>query len=342
MAAGPLRVAHRAHPVKVAVGISGGVDSAVTALLLKERGFEVIGVTMALGRSGESAAIAEARAAAAHLGIEFRLFDLAAEWNSNVLSYLRETYLAGRTPNPCVRCNETVKFGLLPRLAFTSCGCEAFATGHYARVEGGRLFRGVDHAKDQSYFLYRVPADVLARTIFPLGGLTKSAVRAKAREFGLPVADKNDSQDFCGGNPMDIVGAADCPGNIVTVDGRVLGRHRGFWNYTVGKRKGLGIGGGTPYYVVRLNARRNEVVVGFREQAIVHSFEIASVVRFPGVADGPLDVFVKIRSAGEPKGPVRWNGSHVESVEGLVGVAPGQSAVFYRGDEIVGGGIIVG
>ena len=326
--------------MRVAVGISGGVDSAVTALLLKERGCDVVGVTMSLGREGESASLAEARAAAERLGIEFRVLNLAADWGENGLRYIRETYLGGETPNPCVRCNETVKFGLLPRFAFTDCGCEAFATGHYARIVDGRLLRGVDRGKDQSYFLYRVHPDILARTLFPLGGLTKDAVRAKARQFGLAVADKHDSQDFCGGDPMSIVGAADLPGNIVTEDGKVLGGHRGFWHYTVGKRKGLGIGGGIPYYVLRLNAARNEVVVGFRERAVVHSFALRDVVRAPGVGSGPLEVAVKVRSAGEPRGPVIWDGARVESAEGLMGVAPGQSAVFYRGDEVLGGGII--
>ncbi len=326
--------------MRVAVGISGGVDSAVTALLLRERGCDVIGVTMALGRDGEEKSIAEAKSAAERLGIEFRVLNLATDWNANVLRYVRESYLAGETPNPCIRCNETVKFDLLPRFAFADCGCDAFATGHYARLENGRILRGLDRAKDQSYFLYRVHPDILARTLFPLGGMTKDVVRAKARQFGLAVADKHDSQDFCGGDPMAIVGAADCPGNIVTEDGKVLGRHRGFWHYTVGKRKGLGIGGGIPYYVVRLNAARNEVVVGFRERAVFHAFSLRDVVRAPGVADGAQEVFVKVRSAGEPRGPVVWDGARVVCADGMMGVAPGQSAVFYRGDTVLGGGII--
>lgn len=297
-------------------------------------------MTMTLGREGEAQSVAEARSAAERLGIEFRILDLSADWNANVLRYIRESYLAGETPNPCVRCNEMVKFGLLPRFAFADCGCDVFATGHYARIEDGRILRGVDRAKDQSYFLYRVHPGILARTLFPLGGMTKEVVRAKARQFGLAVADKHDSQDFCGGDPMSIVGAADCPGNIVAEDGTVLGRHRGFWHYTVGKRKGLGIGGGIPYYVIRLNAARNEVVVGFRERAVVRTFSLRGVVRAPGVAPGAQEAFVKVRSAGEPHGPVVWDGERVESAEGLMGVAPGQSAVFYRGETVLGGGII--
>lgn len=333
--------------MKIAVGISGGVDSAVAALLLKEQGHEVVGVTMTLGRADEAKSLAEAKAAAERLGIPLKVFDFSAEWQRDILQYVAETYLGGQTPNPCVRCNEMVKFGLLPRAAF-ELGCERFATGHYARVliehrdteaqridntsaslrrcvRKPRLLRAVDKTKDQSYFLYRVKPEILAKTIFPLGELTKTEVRAKARQFGLEVADKGDSQDFCGGDPMTIVGAAPREGNIVTVDGRILGKHLGFWNYTIGKRKGLGIGGGTPYYVVGLNAERNEVVVGFKDASIRYDIELTDSV---GEIDKSLPV--KVRSAGEPR----------LLKDGIAGIAPGQSAVFYRGDEIVGGGII--
>ena len=357
----------RCREVKVAVGLSGGVDSTVAALLLKEQGHDVVGVTMTLDRADEAKSLAEARAAAARLDIPLEVFDFAAAWHDNILQNVVKTYLGGRTPNPCVRCNETVKFGLLPRAAF-ELGCERFATGHYARidikhgdtetqrggmcsvspclcVENPSLLRAVDRTKDQSYFLYRVKPEILARTIFPLGELTKAEVRAKARAFGLEVADKGDSQDFCGGDPMDIVGAAPREGNIVTAGGKVLGKHPGYWNYTIGKRKGLGIGGGIPYYVIGLRAETNEVVVGFKEETVVRAFKISDIVgtRPSGSdasgADEPLTV--KVRSAGEPKGPVFWRGDTVLCPDGLTGVAPGQSAVFYRGDEIVGGGIIV-
>ena len=310
--------------MKVAVGISGGVDSAVAALLLKEQGDEVIGVTMTLGRSDEAKSLAEAKAAAERLGIALKVFDFAHEWNSCVLDYIRMTYLGGKTPNPCVRCNETVKFGLLPQAAF-ELGCERFATGHYARVVDGRLCRGVDRGKDQSYFLYRVRPEILERTIFPLGELTKDEVRAKARAFGLEVAEKGDSQDFCGGDPMRIVNEPDREGEVVTVNGKVIGKHRGYWNYTVGMRKGLGIGGGTPYYVVALDAKLNRVIVGFKDDAIRHDLELTDTV---GVIDKSLPV--KVRSAGEPR----------LLKDGIAGIAPGQSAVFYDGDVVVGGGII--
>ena len=316
--------------MKVAVGISGGVDSAVAALLLKEQGYEVIGVTMTLGRADEAKSLAEAKAAAERLGIPLKVFDFSSEWKREILQYVSETYLGGRTPNPCVRCNETVKFGLLPRAAF-ELGCERFATGHYARLvsrlSSSVLCRAVDHMKDQSYFLYRVRSEILARTIFPLGEMTKDEVRAKARAFGLEVAEKGDSQDFCGGDPMKIVNEPDREGEVVTVGGKVIGKHRGYWNYTVGMRKGLGIGGGTPYYVVALDAKKNRVIVGFKDDAMRYDLELTDAV---GVIDKSLPV--KVRSAGEPK----------LLKDGIAGVAPGQSAVFYDGDVVVGGGIIRG
>ena len=315
--------------MRVAVGISGGVDSAVAALLLKEQGHEVVGVTMTLGRADEAQSLAEAKTAAERLEIELKVFDFSHEWNSCVLDYIRATYLGGKTPNPCVRCNETVKFGLLPQAAF-ELGCDRFATGHYARLVSRLpspvLCRAADKSKDQSYFLYRVKPEILERTIFPLGELTKDEVRAKARAFGLEVAEKGDSQDFCGGDPMKIVNEPDREGEVVTVDGKVIGKHRGYWNYTVGMRKGLGIGGGTPYYVVALDAKQNRVIVGFKDDAVQYDLALTDTV---GVIDKSLPV--KVRSAGEPR----------LLKDGIAGIAPGQSAVFYDGDVVVGGGIIV-
>lgn len=335
--------------MKIGVGISGGVDSAVTALLLKEQGFAVVGYTMSLGREGEEKSIAEAKSVAEWLGVPLKFCDLSEVWRREVADYIGDTYLAGKTPNPCVRCNERVKFGLLPATVFAD-GCDMFATGHYARVgseASGRVFlrRGVDLKKDQSYFLYRVARDVLAKTVFPLGGMTKGDVRAKARAAGFPVAEKGDSQDFCGGDPMDFVGEPDREGEIVDIDGKVLGHHRGFWHYTLGKRKGLGIGGGTPYYVIGLDAERNRVVVGFKERAVVREFSVADCVWLADCdkvreASGRGDLFVKVRSAGDPKGPVSFDGAICRCETGLSGVAPGQSAVFYCGDEVVVGGVI--
>ena len=317
--------------MRIAVGISGGVDSAVSALLLKEQGHEVIGVTMSLGRADEAKTQAEAREVADRLGIRFAVADLASDWAHDVLRYVSDEYRGGRTPNPCIRCNERVKFGLLPRWAFATLGCDRFATGHYARLVPGpdgrtHLLRAVDKSKDQSYFLYRLAPDILARTVFPLGARTKTEVRAIGRAAGFAAADRADSQDFCGGDVRSLIGAAPRTGAIVRAsDGKVLGTHSGYWNYTIGKRKGLGIGGGTPYYVIGLDAARNEVRVGTKEEAVRYDLELRDCV---GEID--LSLPVKVRSAGEPR----------LLKDGIAGLAPGQSAVFYRGDEVVGGGII--
>jgi tRNA-specific 2-thiouridylase len=323
--------------MKIAVGISGGVDSAVAAMLLKNQGHELLGVTMTLGREGEEKSVAEAREVASRLGLELKVFDFSREWKKNVVDYIRETYLAGATPNPCVRCNETVKLSLLPEAAF-SAGCDFFATGHYARVENARIFRAADKFKDQSYFLCRVRRQVLEKLILPLGAYTKDEVRAMAKDFGFAAAGRADSQDFCGGDAVALVGEGERQGNIVTLDGRILGRHRGYWNYTIGKRKGLGIGGGIPYYVARLDAEKNEVVVAHRQDVSASSFEIGDYLGEE--VDAQEELFVKVRSAGEPKGPVRLEAGRVLCPQGMMAVALGQSAVFYRGDMLVGSGII--
>lgn len=353
--------------MRVAVGLSGGVDSSVAALLLKEAGHEVIGITMKLWRPGvyrggdrdacfgahEEQDIARAGELARQIGIDYRVYDCFDAYNREIISYFRETYLAGRTPNPCVRCNALVKFGLLPKLA-AEAGCvfDRFATGHYARVEarGGRhaLLRAVDASKDQSYFLYRLSQEQLARQIFPLGGLTKTEVRDIARRHGLAAADRPDSQDFYSGDPDELIGEPDRPGDIVDTHGRVLGRHTGFWRYTIGQRKGLGIGGaGAPYYVVELNACRNQVVVGRADEAVRTSLDVEDMnyVALPPPAPNAepecIPCRVKVRSAGRLV-PATLRGTHCEFPDGIAGVAPGQSAVFYApdGDVVLCGGVI--
>ena len=346
--------------MKIAVGLSGGVDSAVAALLLKRAGHEVVGVTMKLWREGrykggdrdacfgpgEADDIAAARAFASAIGMEFRVFDCSEAYERAVLDYFRAERTAGRTPNPCVVCNRQLKFGLLPEMAARQIDFDRFATGHYARLvaEGGRFAaaRAADASKDQSYFLWNLEQGQLARAMFPLGEMTKADVRRIAREAGLPMAEKPDSQDFYSGDANEIVGRKDAEGRIVTLDGKTLGAHRGFWHYTVGQRQGLGIGGGTPYYVVRVDPCRNEVVVGRRDEAVRREFAVRDI-NWQGAAptDAPVRGFVKIRSSGAPSGPVTLERGVVRAPDGLFGVAPGQSAVVYSADgTLLCGGII--
>ena len=352
--------------MKVAIGLSGGVDSSVAALLLKEQGHDVVGITMKLWRPGlyrggergscfgpdEDRDIERAARFAEGIGIPYHVFDCYDAYAEDVLRYFRETYLAGRTPNPCVRCNALVKFDLLPRLARESgLDFEAFATGHYARI-GRRndrfaLRAARDAAKDQSYFLYRLSQEQLARQLFPLGELSKDEVRAIARSHGLEAADARDSQDFYSGDKNELIGEPDRPGEVVDTAGRVLGQHNGFWHYTVGQRKGLNTGGGgTPYYVVALDACRNRVIVGTADEAVRTDFEVADMAfsALPPDAIPPegLDCLVKVRSAGRPRGPARLFANRCSVPGGIAGIAPGQSAVFYSvdGDEVLCGGII--
>ncbi len=349
---------------KVAIGLSGGVDSSVAALLLKEAGHEVVGITMSLWKAGrykggenagcfgahEEENIARARAFAASAGIEYRVFDCADAYDRDIIAYFRSTYLSGRTPNPCVMCNAMMKFGLLPDLA-RRAGLEFdhFATGHYARtrtLSSGRtaLLRAADAAKDQSYFLYRLSQEQLARHIFPLGDMTKAEVRAIARERGLAAADRADSQDFYSGDVGELIGAPPRKGEIVDLTGRVLATHDGFWHFTIGQRKGLGIGGGgTPYYVLEINACANRVVVGRAEDTFKTALDVADMnwVSIAPTAE-PLDVLVKVRSAARPQGPATLQGTHCSFPNGISGIAPGQSAVFYSpdGQTLLAGGII--
>lgn len=348
--------------MRALVGLSGGVDSAVAARLLQEAGHEVAGVTMALwggrykGGSGhgcfgpEGADLAAARDVCRALGIEHRVVDCAAEYERLIIGDFRREKLAGRTPNPCVRCNAEIKFGLLPRLA-RAAGLEAdfFATGHYARIEsrGGRprLLAGLEPGRDQSYFLYRLPAAGLPAIRFPLGAMAKTEVRQKAASLGLAVSRKPDSQDFYSGDEAELVGAPDRPGDIVDETGRVLGRHRGFWRYTIGQRRGLGVAAKTPLYVVAIDAAKNEVTVSPRYP--LHHRLTAASLNWVSVdpPQGPFEAAVKARSTQREAAPClvtpRADGTvGAEIPAGLAAVAPGQSAVFYQGDMVLGGGLI--
>lgn len=345
----------------IAVGLSGGVDSSVSALMLKNQGHNVVGITMKLWRgkyrggdkeacfgAHEAEHIAAAEAFAKSIGIEYRVFDCSEEYDKTIISYFRDTYLSGRTPNPCVYCNAIMKFGLLPRLAIEGgLKFDKFATGHYARVveEEGRfkLLRAVDEAKDQSYFLYRLSQEQLKRHIFPLGDLTKIEARNIAREYNLIAADRPDSQDFYSGDTAELIGEGERIGDIINLDGKKVGSHTGFWKYTIGQRKGLGIGGaGEPYYVVDIDAANNRVIVGRINDAVKPSLKLTDI-NWVSIAptDDEVPCRVKVRSASRLVDAVYRKGECFFE-KGVFGVAPGQSAVVYSAtsEELLLGGVI--
>ena len=352
--------------MKIAVAMSGGVDSSVAALLLLRAGHDLTGVLMTT-RSGpatpaaarnacfghdEAEAIRSAGGICDRLGIPFRTVDCSAAYEELVLRYFRDAYAAGTTPNPCIRCNQLVKFGVLPEAA-RAAGLvfDRLATGHYARVEpdaaSGRLLlkRAADARKDQSYFLYRLSQAQLAAVHFPLGDLAKSRVRAIAREAGLPVHDRKESQDFYDGDLADILGGGASVGDIVDRDGRILGRHRGVRSYTIGQRKGLGIARPVPLYVISIDAPGNRLIVGPENELLGRSAVVRDCVWGPFEAlTGPARVQAKVRSGARlvpaTVAPIAGGRCRVDFTAPVSAVAPGQSAVFYDGETVVGGGII--
>ncbi len=355
---------HIPKNTKILVGLSGGVDSAVTALLLKEAGYDLVGVRMKIYRGpahpgvlsgcyGRAATddLAAARGLADGLGIPFYELDCSEAWQELVLADFRAEYLAGRTPNPCVRCNELVKFGVLRQMAQAQgLACDYFATGHYAQIEidesgNPHLRRGGDPHKDQSYFLYRLPKNVLAKTIFPLGGFSKAKVRELALERGLAVHDRPDSQDFYDGDYTNLLNAPPKEGDIINTSGNVVGRHKGFWHYTPGQRRGLGVCGPEPLYVLRVDAARNEVIVGPAVENIFAGALVGELNFIEPEPEAGTNLQAKVRSAQKLKDVTVMGRDHAGLLqiafnEPLSALAPGQSLVLYRGDLVVGGGII--
>lgn len=369
-----LDIEGRPEATRIVVAMSGGVDSSVVAALLKRAGYEVIGVTLQLYDHGEAIRrkgaccagrdIHDARAVAAKLGIAHFVLDYEDRFRSAVIEPFIDSYAAGETPVPCVACNQHIKFADLLETA-RDLGASALVTGHYVesrRLANGKraLFRAREPERDQSYFLYATTQEELEFLRFPLGGLTKTEVRALAREFGLNVADKQDSQDICfvpTGRYTDLIArlkpdAAE-PGEIVHIDGRVLGRHPGIVHYTVGQRRGIGVATGEPLYVVRLDPETRRVIVGPREALHVRRIRIEDV---NWLGDRPIEeeardglpVHVRVRSTRAPRPATLFvtnNGNvEVELVDGEEGVAPGQACVIYDSADdharLLGGGVI--
>jgi tRNA-specific 2-thiouridylase len=352
--------------MRIVVGMSGGVDSSVTAALLKRAGHDVTGVTMkiwggekapATGRHGcygpgDIEDIADAQKVARGLGIEHFVIDLTKEYQHDVLDFFCDEYLSGRTPNPCVRCNRLIKFGTLIQKARESgIAFDCFATGHYARVEfdagAGRylLKKGKDLGKDQSYFLSALSQEQLALAMFPLGAYTKEEVRSLATGFGLEVAEKPESQDFAEGGHLSLFTGKSKSGPITDKQGKVLGRHRGIENYTIGQRKGLGVASEKPLYVVGIDAKTNTVIVGEQAEVYGTEFTVSSVnwIAVPGIKK-PITAQVRIRyrhrEADATITPLPGNKVHVRYMSPQLAITPGQTAVFYNGDVVVGGGTI--
>lgn len=343
---------------RIVVAMSGGVDSSVVAALAARSGAETVGVTLqlydhgsAVKRAGACCAgqdIRDARAVADKLGIAHYVFDHESRFRESVIDHFADEYMAGRTPIPCVRCNMGVKFTDLFRLA-KELGADCLATGHYVRrVEGpagAELHRAADPARDQSYFLFATTQDQLDYLRFPLGGMPKPRVRAIAQELGLVVAMKPDSQDICfvpDGDYASVVRKvrpdAELGGDIVHLDGRVLGQHKGMIHYTVGQRKGLEVGGQpVPLYVIRLDPATQQVIVGPREALAVQAARIVDANWLADVQGRAI--FAKVRSMAKPVA-ARMDGEWLSFDAPEYGVAPGQAAVFYDGERVLGGGWI--
>jgi tRNA-uridine 2-sulfurtransferase len=341
---------------RILVAMSGGVDSSFTAAFLLQQGYRVEGVTMKLS-AGVCCDIASAQAVCAHLGISHRIIDMQREFERNVVKNFISEYRAGRTPNPCIRCNDAIKFQVLLSHARED-DFDFLATGHYARIEQDPatarylLKKGTDPGKDQSYFLYRLTQDQLARVLFPLGGLRKKEVREQARALKLPAAERPESQEICfvPNNDYRAFLREHAPdvlkrGEIMMTDGMVVGRHEGVAFYTIGQRRGLKVAAGGRLYVVRIEPHHNRVVLGQRRDLETSSLQVSDAIFLPfDRLEEPLTVEVKVRYRSTLQAatirPADSGRVAVVFEHPVIGVTPGQAAVFFDGDTVVGGGTI--
>jgi len=345
---------------KIVVGLSGGVDSSAAAAILHHQGYEVIGLTLWLMK-GKGQCCSEGMIDAAYiceqLGIPHQIVDIRDVFQTNIVDYLVSGYKLGITPLPCSQCNKTVKFGPMVAYAREQLGCDRIATGHYAQISYDeaskryQLLRAVDRNKDQSYFLYDLSQDLLAATIFPLGEISKTDTRRIASEYGLKTADKPESQDLClvesNGSMRAFLDKYLAPqkGDIVDMSGKVLGQHDGVHHYTIGQRKGLGIAFSEPLYVIALDAVNNRVVVGDRTQGNQLECTV-SQVNWVSIAEPstPIRAEVQIRYRTEPVWvtviPQENHGVRLVFDQPQFSITPGQAAVWYGEDKVLGGGII--
>lgn len=362
-----LGIAKPVEETRVVVAMSGGVDSSVCAAMLKDQGYDVIGITLqlydhgvAIQKKGACCAgqdIHDARRVSEAIGIPHYVLDYESRFKDSVMEDFADSYIRGETPIPCVRCNQEVKFKDL-LITAKDLDADVLATGHYVqRLDGSQkseMHRAVDPAKDQSYFLFATTQEQLDYLRFPLGGMVKDDVRKLAEKYGLSIANKPDSQDICfvpeGGYASVIErlrpGAGE-PGEIVHMDGRVLGEHRGIIYYTIGQRRGLGIGGGDPLYVIKLDPVKKQVIVGPKEALEISKVGIKEVNWLGDVAvpeDG-LEVMVKVRSTRPAEPATLYPGENQDEAYFVLakpeyGVSTGQAAVFYKDDRVLGGGWI--
>ena len=355
---------------KVLVAMSGGIDSTVVALMLHEQGYEVIGITMKTwdyASSGGSKketgccnldSFNDARAAAVHHGFPHYILDIREEFGGFVVENFVDEYLAGRTPNPCVMCNTHIKWRALLKRA-NAMDCEFIATGHYAKVreENGRhlISKGIDETKDQSYVLWGLQQDLLGRTLLPLGGYRKTAIRQMAHDFGYPeLAKKSESYEICfvpdndyrGFLKRNVEGLEERMkgGTFVDKQGKILGQHKGYPFYTIGQRKGLDIALGKPAFVTAIDPNTNTVVLGDEEDLMKKDMHVAKMnyIKYARINDG-MEATIRIRYKDMGSLGTLYNndaGIRVSFYENAKGIAPGQSAVFYEGDDVIGGGII--